>query len=163
MQRARSLIGVRRMPRGHSMKVVLLLVSLTMACVGSAPSRLEGDYDLVLIGSRSPLEVASDTNQCFTPIAGRFRFTGAKWTSSDSISAPPRCVAQVANELQKEARAILIDSGHFVRRGDTLDLFVADTMIGERGLVNRGFVRGDTLVFLGSDVEPGDWIYVRKH
>jgi hypothetical protein len=139
----------------------LVLVIATMTACARGSSR-DGTYSLVLIGARTPATVAADTTDCFIPVTSQLRLADNTWSRRDSIPLPQRCLDQVALEAQKDLKSVSADSGHFVLRGDTLDIFVADTTVGERGLINRGFFRGDTLLFLGTDVEPGDWFYLRS-
>lgn len=45
---------------------------------------------------------------------------------------------------------------------DTVELFVRDTLIGVRGWVGDGVLRGDTLFFVAGEFDPGDYLYVRR-
>ena len=135
------------------MKALLMVIGLaSLGC--SRRDSLNGSYTLRLIGSSPASVVASDSAHCDVPFSSQYQFVSRRWQNLDSISVSQRCGS--------EGLVVRSDSGHFKARGDTIDLFVADTAIGEKGRVAVGFLRGDTLVFLGSDVEPGDWIYVRR-
>ena len=150
------------MPSHYRMRLVpaALLTSSLLGC-GSGPSAFEGTYELALVGTRTPREVAA-ADHCFTPTSAAFAFRSGRWVSSDTYAFSPKCRSEMTDEARKELEGVRTDSGHYRLFGDTVRLFVSDTTIGERGLVNVGFRRGDTLLFLGSDMEPGDWFYVRR-
>ena len=141
------------------MRFLIILALVVLAC----DQPFEGDYSLVRIGTRSPAAVAGDPGECFTPLSSHYRFVDGTWHHVDTMSTPQRCLDQAAPDFRQEISRPRHDSGFYRVRGDTLELHVTDKSIGVRGLVGLGFLRGDTLVFFGSDVEPGDWIFVRDH
>jgi hypothetical protein len=111
-------------------------------------------FALVSIGDRPPRQAAAD-DPCNRPFDGRFTISGEKWRSVHSV--PARCVGPGA-----DGDTLRENTGIIQFRGDTLDLFVADQRIGEQGLVQRGILRGDTLILWGSDLDGGDYVYVRR-
>jgi hypothetical protein len=54
------------------------------------------------------------------------------------------------------------DSGTFTLRVDTVAFFVADTMIGVHGNVENGLLRNDSLTLWGSDLDGGDYLYLKS-
>jgi hypothetical protein len=134
-------------------QVWLLLIPLA-ACskdVTTTSGGPNGEYDLVAIDS-VPLTKWRGPSECFdVPAMSVQRFGGNRWTSRDSARPGSQCPADV----------VRTHSGHFSLTGDTIDLFVDDTLIGVKGLIDRGLVRGDTITYWGADLDAGNFVYVR--
>lgn len=156
------------MQRCHVVAIVVFLAACSAACSERASdstdmpanrearSAVTGDFTLVRIGRESVTGRTEALRRCDDrPFFSRYLLRESTWSSVDSVLSP------CATAAQRVAQAI-ISSGHFVARGDTLDFYVPDARIGERGLVERGIVYGDTLLLWGSDLDGGDYTYVRK-
>lgn len=113
-------------------------------------------FELVRIGQASVSNRADVEARCDDrPFYGRYDLRDSTWTSVDSSLSP--CPAGTA----RFARAVTA-SGYFRLRGDTIDLYVTDTRIGQQGLVQRGSIRGDSLVLWNSDLDGGNYAYSRR-
>jgi hypothetical protein len=120
----------------------------------SAPA----SYVLVSI-DRQPLQSREQASATCSqlPFSSWYVLDGQEWKSTDSVFT--RC-----GERGRAPAAVAVTTGgSFTMRGDTVDFFVSDTTIGERGLVGRGLLHGDTLVSWGGDLDGGDYLYVKQH
>jgi hypothetical protein len=135
------------------------LPAVTVLCLacgrsGSDSRPASARYVLRSIGGQ-PLRAGDSGSACQDqPRGGAYVLTGARWAHVDTVGP---CLA--ADRFDAVVRR---DSGTFQLRGDTIALSVADRQIGEEGLVGLGLLRGDTLVLWGSDVDGGDYVYVRE-
>ena len=120
---------------------------------------VSGTYDLVTVGGRSPTYHAQ-RGRCDVPIFSRYQFTEHRWVQLDTVRAVSRSCCE--GSLPESWLVVNRDSGYFRVTKDTLNLWVDNTMIGLQGWIDRAFVKGDTLVFLSGEFDPGDYVYVRK-
>ena len=118
-------------------------------------NEVRGSYRLVAIGDTA-LGDYRRAAECFEiPAASMYTFVGQQWHSTDTARRMPAC-------LTAGQTATRADSGFYQLVRDTLRLFVADTMTGAKGLVWLGTIKKDTIRFLGSELDPGDFVYVRQ-
>lgn len=144
-------------------KSTKLLIALALAACStpdadhtSVTTRVSGDFLLVQIGQESIGDRVVAPPRCDErPFFSRYEFRDSTWISVDSLLSP--CVGAAARIAQA-----ITASGHFVTRGDSLDFFVRESRIGQNGLVGRGVIRGDTLVLWNSDLDGGDYTYMRR-
>jgi hypothetical protein len=116
---------------------------------------IDGEYVLAAIGP-NPLSDALQPKECFQiPRWSLYRLTRSRWVAIDSGRTAPVCVPPAAFVVRS-------DSGYFRMAGDTVLFYVADSTIGERGLVLAGLARNDTLLLWGADLDPGDFVYLRR-
>ena len=144
-----------------SLYISLVLIPPLVALQTPQSSRfvVSGTYDLVAVGGHSP-KYHAQRGSCDVPVFSRYQFTGGRWVQLDTIRALARNCRE--GSLPESWLVVNRDSGYFRVVQDTVNLWVDNTMIGLQGWVNRAFVRGDTLVFLGGEFDPGDYVYVRK-
>lgn len=153
------------------MRLSCVFACLLAACTGSEtersratmnakpPSRNAADsmsnsFILVSIGGAQLRTRAAASRECDeTPFYGRYELSSGTWSNVDSVFASCAAGAEATS---------MSSSGRFVMRADTIDLFVPDTNVGVRGLVQRGLLRGDTLTLWNSDLDGGDYKYVRR-
>jgi hypothetical protein len=111
-------------------------------------------YQLISIGGE-PVKRGPSTDQCSDrPYASWYVIRKTDWESVDSIAQP--CGAG------RSTPAVTQSGGILRAAGDTLSFFVADSTVGQKGLVQRGILRGDTLFVEGSEEEGGTYRYVRR-
>ncbi len=117
-----------------------------------------GVYRLVAVGSRIP-EYWSRQGGCDVPVSSFYTFDQGRWVILDTVRAVGGC-----QPVRPPFDSVVTrtDSGYYRIVGDTLNLYVRDTLIGLKGWIDRGFVRGDTLVFPAGEFDPGDYVYVRQ-
>ncbi len=139
--------------------VFVICTVLGLGCLRTerpTTAALAGTFELVRIGADEVRGRESSERRCDErPFYSRYEFTDSTWVSIDSLLAP--CAGSVARAVQ-----VISLAGHFQTRGDTVDFYVADARIGERGLVLRGVLNGDTLLLWASDLDGGDYAYARR-
>src|SRR5690606_37587061 len=94
---------------------------------------------------------------CEVPAFSQYRFDDRRWRSLDSTPLTSRCSSLADASYWQSVRS---ESGPFQVTGDTIALFATSGAVAATPVL-LGRVIGDTIIFWGSDVEPGDWLYVR--
>ena len=142
------------------MRMRYLLSLLLSACTSG--QAIDGEYLYERKVSLSADSSNAVPDDCFELIRATYRLDKGAWVHVQSLNVAPRCMAQIAPDAREAVRGSEADSGTYRVKGDTLLLSVPDTRIGEHGLVASALRRGDTLQFLGTDVQPVDLHYVRQ-
>ncbi len=114
-------------------------------------------FVLVKVGDR-PLQSRDEARSACSqiPFSSLYVLGDGQWRSMDTVFTG--CGKP---EHGPEPSAVT-GTGRFVMRGDTIDFFVPDSAIGQRGLVGRGILRGDSLLLWESDLDGGDYLYLRR-
>jgi len=114
-------------------------------------------YQLLRIGGTSPLMHRQQAlSSCdLRPFHAWYAIESGQWASGDSV------FVNCGDSPIDTSPNFRLTSGTYKLQGDTIDFFVRDSTIGVRGLVNRGLLRHDTLLIWGSDMDGGDYIFVR--
>jgi hypothetical protein len=145
-----------------------LAIALALGCgdAGSSRSALDNapppedsarqSYRLVSVGGEAlPTRAQAATEGCSErPYYSEYVLTTGQWRVTDSAFV--NC-----ERADMAAPLVRRDSGTYRLVADTISLFVADTMIGAKGLVLMGLFRDDSLVLWGSDLDGGNYLYVR--
>jgi hypothetical protein len=127
----------------------------SVASVGrTAAEPVARRFLLARIG-REPVDRKAAATRCEQrPFYSRYELGDLSWTAVDSMFWP--CGAPSDRKVVAQP-----SGGRLVLRGDTLDFFVTDTTIGVKGLVGSGILRTDTLILWNSDLDGGNYTYVR--
>lgn len=147
-------LDTRRM-QTHLTLLRLLVGSFLLGCASQVheltPHR---SYQLVRVG-QTDLSAWTEPVECYqVPGSSQYWFADSTWIGRDSARTGAGCPLSGVNSIRA-------DTGYFRMSGDTVHLFVRDTTIGVRGWVNSAILRGDTLLFVGNEFDPGDFVYVR--
>lgn len=126
---------------------------------GALTDTLRGSYRLMLVGGRPPDVYRDEGLACDVPSFSLYEFAGERWTNLDTIPTTEACSEPISSRPGPYVRA---DTGYYRVRGDTVHLYVRDERIGVRGWINFGLIKSDTLLFLGGEFDPGDFVYVRN-
>jgi hypothetical protein len=116
-----------------------------------------GQFVLASVGGQAvPSRARAKASCSETPFASWYLLESTSWKSADSVFVG-------CGERGRESSAIAVNgAGTFVLRGDTINFVVPDSTVGQRGLVGRGLLRGDTLTIWASDLDGGDYLYLRR-
>lgn len=115
-----------------------------------------GVFELALVDTGPLLDRSQAEARCDDlPFFSRYELNGSDWTSLDSALGP--CEAGAQREVLTVA-----STETFRLRGDSIDFFVGDSRIGENGLVLRGLLRLDTLLIWTTDLDGGEYRYIRR-
>jgi len=145
----------------HPLRCISLLtcVMLGLSCGRSdatADDAKVGVYELALVDAGPLRDWSQAEARCDDlPFFSRYVLNGSVWTSLDSAFAP--CEAGAQREVLTVG-----STGTFRLRGDSIDFFVGDSRIGESGLVLRGLLRLDTLHIWTTDLDGGEYRYIRR-
>jgi len=114
------------------------------------------EFHLSRIGSSELLSREQSLRTCnLRPFHGWYALNSGRWESGDSVFV--NCDGSPIDSTP----VFQTESGTYRLHGDTIDFFVPDTNVGVRGLVNRGLLRQNTLLIWGSDMDGGDYTFIR--
>lgn len=123
---------------------------------GARAERLGGSvYVLTSIGTAKVSRAAAEARCDDLPFFGEFVLSDSGWTSRDSSLTS-------CDESAPRTAVVTEGAGRFTVDADTLNFFVNDSRIGVDGLVQRALRRGDSLVVWNSDLDGGDYLYLRR-
>lgn len=146
--------------------ILPVLIAFGLGCSSAPASRnarapqgevVGGVYQLMAIGGRVPQYWSRQGGGCDVPVFSAYTFDEHGWVSLDTIRAIGDCRVGLPPDDSVATRGA---SGFYRIVGDTINLYVRDTMMGPKGWVMRFFVRGDTLVHRAGEFDPGDYVYV---
>ena len=115
-------------------------------------------YQLTSVGGQPLPHVAytSADRPCSGGLrAGRYELAARRWIAVDTLFE--RCT-----DSASDSSWVRTDSGTFSLRGDTIQFENPAAGPGEAQIVLLGLLRGDTLTAWGSDLDGGDYIYIRR-
>lgn len=152
----------------RTLLVMLLMGSLAPACNSPSadsdgmprdrsPHPSQSQFRLSLIDG-VPLQTREQSRRScnLRPFHGWYILGAGSWSSGDSIF--PYCESGAIDSFPYFRSG----SGTYRLSGDTIEFFVTDTSVGVRGLVNSGLLHPDTLRIWGSDLDGGDYVFVRN-
>lgn len=133
------------------------VVCVCFSCARTVTPFPDGRYALVTLAGKDPADL-SFANLCEVPTASVYVFTERRWWLRDSLPIRSGCAAEVDSSAWAELRT---DSGYFDMKGDSVLLFVADKNVGLQGFIGYLIIAQDTLISPQSELDPGDYVYVR--
>ena len=114
-------------------------------------------YQLVRIGGAALSSPAQALRACdLRPYYGWYELEASRWQSGDSA------FVGCGNQPRDTNARFTTATGSFRLRADTIEFLADDTTVGDKGVVNRGRLRADTLTIWGSDLDGGDYVFVRS-
>ena len=128
----------------------------SVASEETRPSREDSSvFVLASIGGQDVSRSAAQSRCDDLPFYGQFVLLDSAWTSRDSSFSS-------CDDSEPREVVVTEGAGRLAVSSDTLDFFVSDSRIGASGLVQRAQRRGDSLLVWNSDLDGGDYMYLRR-
>jgi len=147
--------------RSRFTTIASVIAALVLACARPEQPQESraATYVLASIGGR-PLPYVPDSSadgRCVGGLrASHYALAARQWTSVDTLFE--RCAVRAEPDSTWTRK----DSGTFALRGDTIQFENPTAGPGEARVVLLGLLRGDTLTAWGSDLDGGEYVYVRE-